>query len=121
MRIAAYLGLGVLGFLTGVAGSLTQGGWFPLGVLLALAGTAGLFWGGALLTRTRVGAAAPAGGWVLAVLVLTMTRPEGDYVYAAGASSYLYLLGGMTVGVVCATLAPTERPLFAVDPVRPRR
>ncbi|KAB8165133.1 hypothetical protein FH609_016180 [Streptomyces sp. 3MP-14] len=115
MRIAGHLGLGVLGFVAGVAGSLVQGGWFPLGVLLALGGCAGLFWGGALLTRTRVGAAAPAGGWLLSVLALTVTRPQGDFVYAAGAGSYVYLLGGMTVAVVCATLAPTERPLFALD------
>ncbi|SOD61036.1 hypothetical protein SAMN06297387_102452 [Streptomyces zhaozhouensis] len=114
MRIAAHAGLGVLGFVAGVAGSLVQGGWFPFGVLLALAGCAGLFWGGALLTRSRIGAASPAGGWVLSVLVLTVTRPQGDFVYAAGAGSYVYLLGGMTVAVVCATLAPGERPLFAV-------
>ncbi|WP_062206930.1 DUF6113 family protein [Streptomyces sp. NBRC 109706] len=121
MRIAGYLGLGLLGLVAGIAGSLVQGGWFPLGALLALAGCGGLFWGGALLTRTRIGAAAPAGGWMLAVLLLTVSRPQGDFVYAAGASSYLYLLGGMTIAVLCATLAPTERPMFAVPETRSPR
>lgn len=118
-RLAAYGALALLGVLAGVAGSLVQGGWFPGGVLLALAGAAGLFWGGALLTGSRAGAAAPAGGWALAVLLLTTTRPVGDFVFAAGAGSYLFLFGGMTVAVVCATLAPTERPLFAVPDTRP--
>ncbi|MDT0307711.1 DUF6113 family protein [Streptomyces sp. DSM 44917] len=120
MRFVAYVGLGLLGVLAGVAGSLVQGGWFPLGLLLALGGAGGLFWGGALLTRTRVGAAAPAGGWSVAVLALTVTRPQGDFIFAAGASSYLFLLGGMAIAVACGTLAPTERPMFALPESRPR-
>ncbi|WP_052851556.1 DUF6113 family protein [Streptomyces avicenniae] len=121
MRIAAYVLLGVLGALAGVAGSLIQGGWFPLGLLLGLAGAAGLFWGGALATRSRAGAGAPAAGWALAVLALTSSRPQGDFVFAAGAGSYLFLLGGMAVAGAAATLAPSERPLFAVQEPRPRR
>ncbi|WP_326600683.1 DUF6113 family protein [Streptomyces sp. NBC_01803] len=118
--MAAYGGLGVLGVPVGVAGSLVQGGWFPLGLLLALGGAGGLFWGGALVTRSRLGAAAPAGGWAVAVLFLTITRPQGDFVFAADAGSYLFLLGGMAIAVVCSTLAPSERPLFAVPEPRPR-
>ncbi|MGK5529948.1 DUF6113 family protein [Streptomyces sp. URMC 129] len=120
MRMAAYGGLGVLGLLVGVAGSLVQGGSFPLGLVLGLAGAGGLFWGGALALRSRMGAAIPAGGWAVAVLLLTITRPEGDFVFAADAGSYLFLLGGMAIAVVCATLAPSERPLFAVPEPRPR-
>ncbi|MDT0321827.1 DUF6113 family protein [Streptomyces millisiae] len=111
MRILAYLGLGLLGALAGVAGSLLQGGLVPLGLLLALGGAAGLFWGGALLTRTRAGAGFPAAGWAIAVLLLTVSRPQGDYVFAAGAGSYLFLLGGMTLAVVSAALVPSDRPL----------
>ncbi|MDT0342507.1 DUF6113 family protein [Streptomyces litchfieldiae] len=120
MKWAGYAGLGVLGVLAGVAGSLVQGGWFPLGLLLALGGAAGLFWGGALVTRSRLGAGAPAGGWAVAVLALTVTRPQGDFIFAAGAASYLFLLGGMALAVACATLAPADRPLFAVPEPRSR-
>ncbi|WP_256725236.1 DUF6113 family protein, partial [Streptomyces acidiscabies] len=42
-RIVAYVGLLLLGAATGAAGSLVQAGWFPGGLLLALAGAAGLF------------------------------------------------------------------------------
>ncbi|GAB2900763.1 DUF6113 family protein [Streptomyces mayteni] len=116
MRILAHLALGALGVLAGVAGSLAQGGWAPLGLLLALGGSAGLFWGGALLTRSRVGAAAPAAGWAVAVLSLTVNRPQGDFVFAAGTGSYLFLLGGMTLAVASAALAPSDRPLFLFSP-----
>lgn len=119
-RLVAYVALGALGALAGVSGALVQAGWFPLGLLVALGGAAGLFWGGALVTRTRVGAAAPAAGWTLAVVALTAPRPEGDSVFAADVGSYLYLLGGMGLAVACATLAPADRPLFAVPEPSPR-
>jgi hypothetical protein len=120
-RALAYAGLAVLGMLAGVAGALVQAGWFPLGLLLALGGSGGLFWGGALLTRSRAGAAAPAGGWVLAVMLLTASRPQGDFIFASGAGSYLFLLGGMVVAFGCVALAPAERPLFAVPDAASRR
>ncbi|MEV5984633.1 DUF6113 family protein [Streptomyces sp. NPDC052051] len=104
-RMAAYLGLAVLGALVGVAGALVQSGWFPGGLLLALAGAAGLFVGGARATAARAGALAPAAGWMIAVVLLTSSRPEGDFLFSAGAGSYLFLLGGMVVAVICATLA----------------
>jgi ferredoxin-NADP reductase len=53
---------------------------------------------------------APALGWGLAVVLLTTSRPEGDFLFAAGAGSYLFLLGGIAVAVICATLAPVRQP-----------
>lgn len=113
-RVLGYVGLTLLGALAGIAGALVQAGWFPLGLLLALGGSAGLFWAGALLTGTRVGAAAPAGGWSVTVLVLTLPRPEGDFVFATGAGSYVFLFGGMLLAAVSATMAPSSRPPFTV-------
>lgn len=109
-RMAAYLGLLVLGAAVGVAGSLVQGGWFPGGLLLALAGAAGLFLGGAQALGARGGAIAPATGWMIAVVLLTASRPEGDFLFGAGVGSYLFLLGGMAVAVICATFAHGRRP-----------
>lgn len=109
-RAVAYLGLFVLGAVVGIAGALVQSGWFPGGLLLALAGEAGLCLGGARAAGSRGGAVAPAGGWMIAVILLTATRPEGDFVFAAEGGSYLFLLGGMAVAVICATLGPGRQP-----------
>ncbi|MHC3452279.1 MULTISPECIES: DUF6113 family protein [Streptomyces] len=109
-RIAACAGLFLLGAVVGVAGALVQPAWFPGGLLLALAAEAGLCLGAGLALRSRAGAASAAGGWVLVVLLLSASRPEGDFLFAAGAGSYLFLLGGIAVAVMCATLAPGRQP-----------
>ncbi|WP_328873669.1 DUF6113 family protein [Streptomyces sp. NBC_00287] len=109
-RFVLLLGLFVLGAVVAAAGALIQGAWFPGGLLLALAGEIGLCLGGALIARGRGGAVAPAAGWMLAVILLTASRPEGDFVFSADGGSYVFLLGGMATAVMCATLAPTRQP-----------
>jgi hypothetical protein len=104
-RIVSYVVLGVLGVLVAVAGALVQDAWFPGGLLLALAGCGALFYGGAKITGTRVGAMVPAGVWLVTVMFLSSTRPEGDFLFANGLGSYIYLLGGSMAGVISATLA----------------
>ncbi|MFE0449894.1 DUF6113 family protein [Streptomyces sp. NPDC058914] len=110
-RIAALLGLLLLGAVTGLAGALVQSGWFPGGLLLALAGAAGLFLGGARALGSRSGAVAPAAGWMITVVLLTASRPEGDFFFGAGGGSYLFLLGGMALAVICATLGGGRQPV----------
>lgn len=109
-RIVAYLVLVLLGGLVGIAGALVQGGWFPGGLLLALLATAGLFAGGLRVTGTQVGVGAPALGWLAAVILLSIGRPEGDGVFAAGVGPLVYLLGGMVVAVICATMSRLPQP-----------
>ncbi|WP_217557459.1 DUF6113 family protein [Streptomyces sp. GbtcB6] len=109
-RAVALLGLVVLGAVVGGAGALVQAGWFPGGLLLALAGAAGLFLGGARAMGSRSGAVAPAFGWVVAVIFLTASRPEGDFLFGAGVGSYLFLLGGMALAVICATIGLGRQP-----------
>lgn len=111
LRVVLYVALAVLGMLVGAAGALVQADWFPGGLLLALAASAGVFWGGAKLCRTKVGAVAPGAGWVVAVMLLTASRPEGDFMFAAGIGSYVYLLGGMFAAVMCATIALPAPPV----------
>ena len=110
-RLGVYLLLLVLGVLAAAAGALVQSAWFPGGLLLALAGAVGLFWGGAKLCRTRVGAAAPGIAWVVTVFLLTSPRPEGDFVFGAGVGSYVFLLGGVLAAVICATIALPAPPM----------
>ncbi|GAA0591838.1 DUF6113 family protein [Streptomyces crystallinus] len=109
-RIAAFLGLFLLGALTGAAGALVQAAWFPGGLLLSLAAAAGLFWTGTALTGSRAGVGASGAGWLVAVLFLTATRPEGDFVFGAGLGSYVFLLGGMAAAVICATVGNLVQP-----------
>ncbi|MEZ0091098.1 DUF6113 family protein [Streptacidiphilus sp. EB129] len=109
VRIAAYPLLAVLGVLVGLAGCFVQGLWFPGGLLLSLGGAAALFCGGRLFTGTRVGAALPAVGWFAVLLVANTQRPEGDFLLAANLGSYVFLLGGMALAVLCAAM-PSPLP-----------
>ncbi|MEU6535430.1 DUF6113 family protein [Streptomyces sp. NPDC047000] len=109
-RIGGYLLLFVLGAAVGAAGALVQAGLFPGGLLLALAGAGGLFLGGARAAGSRAGAVAGAAGWLIAVILLTASRPEGDFLFSAGSGSYLFLLGGMALAVICATVAQGRQP-----------
>jgi hypothetical protein len=109
VRLLTYAALAVFGAMTAVAGGLLQDALFPGGLLLALAGSAALFYGGTLLTGTRLGAVVPAAVWLIGVLLLSSARPEGDFLFANGIGPYVYLLAGAMAGVICATL-PHVRP-----------
>ncbi|MCF3963932.1 DUF6113 family protein [Streptomyces fuscigenes] len=113
-RIAAYAGLLVLGAVVGVAGAAVQGGFFPGGLVLALLATAAVFLGGQRATGSQLGLGAAVAGWLVSVILLTMGRPEGDGAFAAGLGPLVYLLGGMVIAVICATVS---RP--AVSAARP--
>jgi len=116
-RIAAHAGLAVLGALVGIAGALVQAAWFPAGLLLALVAAAGLFYGGRLVFGTQLGALAPAAGWLISVVVLLGGRPEGDYVFGDELGLTLFMLGGMVVAVICATML--RSPQQGADGGRP--
>ncbi|WP_069170888.1 DUF6113 family protein [Streptomyces griseus] len=116
-RIPLYVGLAVLGAAVGLAGALVQAALFPGGLLLALTASAGLFYGGRVLTRTQLGALAPAVGWFLALLVLLGGRPEGDYVFGDALGLTLFMLGGTALAVMCATLS--RLPYSATGAGRP--
>jgi hypothetical protein len=103
-RIAGYVCLAVLAVAVAVAGCLVQGAWEPGGLLLALAGCVAVFYGGGRLTGTRLGTIVPAAVWLVCVILLSGSRPEGDFLLAAGIGPYIYLLGGALSAVICATL-----------------
>lgn len=103
-RYVSYVVLAVLGVACGVAGCLLVTLWTPGGLLIGLAGAVALFLGGGLLTGTRTGAALPAVFWFASLLYAAESRPEGDYLLGAGATSYVLLFVGALAGVICATL-----------------
>lgn len=109
-RVVWYVILFVLGVLVAAAGSLVQSAWFPGGLLLALLGAAGVFYGGLRATETQLGVVIPGAGWLLTIVLLSFGRPEGDGVFAGGLSEMIYLLGGMALAVMCATMVKLPRP-----------
>ncbi|MFH8625173.1 DUF6113 family protein [Streptomyces vietnamensis] len=109
-RYAWYGALFVLGLLVGTAGSLVQAAWLPAGLLLALLAAGGLFYGGLRATGTQVGVAAAGGGWLVAVMLLSLGRPEGDGLFGGGVGELLFLFGGMALAVMCVTLPRLSRP-----------
>lgn len=110
IRVVWYVLLLVLGALVGAAGSLAQSSWVPGGLILALLATAGVFYGGLRATDNQLGLVAPAAGWLAAIVLLSLGRPEGDGVFGGGIAEMIYLLGGMAVAVMCATMSRLWRP-----------
>lgn len=122
--LAAIPVLALAGLLLGAAGSFAQairldvvGVELPVGLVAVLAVNAAVFLGGARALGRRLGAAAPALGWFVAVLLLSSRRPEGDLVLPADAGSYAYLLlgtivAGLAVGLPAGQPAgsPPEQP-----------
>ncbi|MFD4869246.1 DUF6113 family protein [Streptomyces sp. NPDC058412] len=114
-RVAGGLGLLVAGALTGAAGWLVVDLWFPGGLLLALLALFGLFLGGRIALGTALGVGGAAAGWFLAYVMLSVPRPEGDFLLSSsGIGMYAYLLGGTVLAVMCATMrGPLDRPVSA--------
>ncbi|MGW7024161.1 DUF6113 family protein [Streptomyces decoyicus] len=103
-RVGIYVLLLVAGVLVAFAGALVQAAWFPGGLVLALAGVGGLFYGGGRATGTSAGVLVPGAAWLVTVfLLVSNVRPEGDFFFGAGLGSYIFLLGGILVAVICAT------------------
>jgi Family of unknown function (DUF6113) len=124
-RVAAYVVLFLLGAVVGAAGSFVQAVTLsagpvdlPVGLVVALAGCAGLFVAGVVVMRGRPGAVVPAVAWLLVVLLLSVKRPEGDVVLSNGGTAYGYLLIGTMLAAVIAMAAGARlRP--AESPARP--
>lgn len=114
-RIAALLGLLAAGALTGMAGWLVVDLWFPGGLVLALLALFGLFLGARIALGTGIGVGAATAGWFLSYVILGVPRPEGDFLLgSSGISMYAYLLGGVVLAVMCATMSmPGDRTLSA--------
>ena len=113
-RVVALPALALAGLWTGAAGAFAQAITFdfagvalPVGLVGALAVTATVLLTGARVVRSRTGAVVPALGWLVAVLVLSSGRPEGDLVLPANAGSYAFLLlGTVVVGAVVGFSGP---------------
>ncbi|MEU7022691.1 DUF6113 family protein [Streptomyces sp. NPDC046203] len=109
-RYVWYVLLVVLGALVGIAGSLVQAAWFPGGVLLALLASFAVFYGGLRATGTQLGVLSAGAGWLVAIVLLSLGRPEGDGLFGGGFGEMVFLLGGMALAVMCATMSKVAPP-----------
>jgi len=66
----------------------------PVGLLAGLGLSLAVFVTAGLTTRSRAPVAGAALGWVVAVLLLSIRRPEGDLVVPGTLLGYVWLLGG---------------------------
>lgn len=108
---AAYGVLFVLGAVFGAVAGL-QHSWDvgdfvpPIPVILSVLLFVILYTAGRLM-GTKMGAFVPGMGWMLASLVFSVKRPEGDLVVAANAAGYWYLGCGALALVIAVLLIPS--------------
>lgn len=77
--------------------------WVPVGVIGAGVVNFAVVQGAGRLTRSRPYALAVGVGWLLAVAVVTLGRPEGDFAISGDLTGYGYLAvaaAGIVAGVV---------------------
>jgi hypothetical protein len=88
------------GAAAGVLGSFVHGNeasGVPVGLITAFGLCLSFFVAAGLATRSRAVAGLAVAGWLLAVLLLSWQRPEGDLVVPGTTLGYLWLFGGMAV------------------------
>lgn len=107
LRAARLVGSLLLGMLAGITGTLLQPAWWgpvPVGVIVALTGTAAVLLTAGWWVGSRAGVLAAAAGWLGAISLAYLERPEGDRLLTGLVpTDPVWLYGG--VGVIFAALA----------------
>ncbi|WP_052440512.1 DUF6113 family protein [Streptacidiphilus anmyonensis] len=125
-RMTAYLLLGVLGAVVGLAGALIVDLWSGGGLVLGTAGIIALSYGGGTLTGTRTGALVPTATWLGMLLVASVSTPKGDLIWGGSATSLALLFLGL-LGSVLTLARPALSPYRhgpsgpVLPPASPRR
>lgn len=114
-RVLTWVVAFVVGAVYGLAGTIAQGfdiGWFPLGLLIALAGSAALLAAVRLLTSDRWACLATGLGLLVAMLVFSGTGPGGSVIVPQAAEGEFDTGVIWTIGVtvlVAVTVAWPSR------------
>ena len=115
-RLLLHAVLLALGVLVGALGSFVHAqvvAGVPVGLLCAYALMAAALVTAGLATRSRSGPAATAAGWLVALLLLSAPRPEGDLVVAGDLPGYAWSLGCL---VLAALGVAAPWPVLASGP-----
>jgi hypothetical protein len=110
---ALYGVLAVLGLLLGVIGSFEFGwsaGGFPVAALVWSLVNLAVFRAAGWALNGKLGATVPAVFWLIAVLVLSSRRPEGDLVVTGTTPGYVFIFGGAIAAVIAVSWTPSLRP-----------
>lgn len=113
----------VCGLAAGVLGSFVHAstvGGVPVGLLTGLGLSLAVFVLSGAALRGRRGVAVATAGWLVASVMLSLRRPEGDLVVPGTLLGYAWLLGGLVVAALAAAWPFASRGRDGVDPA-PRR
>lgn len=120
MRLVTWVLALVIGAVYAIAGTIAHAyrvGWFPLGILLAIVGSAALLIAVRALTADRWTALAAGVGMVAAVFLFSGRGPGGSVIVPGGE---LDRLGPVSLGLVWAIAVPVLVVLVVVWPERGR-
>jgi len=106
--------LGVFGAFLSPAGPRIGGVLLPVGLVVAVVGNLAAGVLGLHSIGTRLGAAAPAIGWLTVVLPMGSTTPAGDLVLTGSLRSIAFLLLGSLAGAAVPTLGRPDRGVTAL-------
>ncbi len=80
------------------------GATLPTGTVLGVLAAGGVAFCAGVLTRSRLGAVAPAAGWLISGLMLSQPRPEGDVLIGGAGMDYGFLVGGLALLIAVVAL-----------------
>ncbi len=110
---ATYGMLLVLGFVVGVYGAFYSSLWVgvvPVGVVAAVVANFVMCRAAGRMLRARLSGLVPAGGWVVAMVLLSSRRPEGDLIITGSRLGYMLLFGGTIAAALGASLSLIDGP-----------
>jgi len=100
---AAYGALLVFGLAIGVYESFSYSwsvGWFPLAAVLISLLNLGVFWAAGWGMGGKLGAAIPAAGWLIMVMVFSARTSSGGLVVTGSPAGNTFLLGGTLTAIL---------------------
>ena len=117
-RVATWFVAFIVGAVYGLAGTIAHAytlGWFPLGLVLALIGSAALLVAVRLLTSDRWAALASGFGMILATLVFSGRGPGGSVIVPQTGLAVTWTVA-VPILVVLVVAWPSRFPPFRADP-----